>query len=87
VKAYEKSFPDEEMRSIMGRDIPPEWTVNLLALGKDPWKFKDLYDQLATYRQHWQPDQENQIMAKMAGKLDGKITAMVVAAAAGTRVI
>jgi hypothetical protein len=33
-KAYGKSLPQDEIRSIMGRDIPPEWTVNLLALGK-----------------------------------------------------
>jgi hypothetical protein len=33
-KAYGKSFPEDEIRSIMGRAIPPEWTVNLLALGK-----------------------------------------------------
>jgi hypothetical protein len=32
--AYGKSFPEDEIRSIMGRAIPPEWTVNLLALGK-----------------------------------------------------
>jgi hypothetical protein len=36
-KAYGKSLPDDEIRSIMGRAIPPEWTVNLLALGKEPW--------------------------------------------------
>jgi hypothetical protein len=34
--AYGKSFPDDEIRSIIGRAIPTEWTVNLLALGKDP---------------------------------------------------
>jgi hypothetical protein len=44
VKAYGKSLPDDEIRSIMGRAIPPEWTVNLLALGKEPWKFKYLND-------------------------------------------
>jgi hypothetical protein len=33
-KAYGKSLPEDEIRSIMGREIPPEWTVNLLALGK-----------------------------------------------------
>jgi hypothetical protein len=32
--AYGKSFPEDEIRSIMGRAIPPEWTVNFLALGK-----------------------------------------------------
>jgi hypothetical protein len=41
-KAYGKSFPEDEIRPIMGRAIPPEWTVNLLALGKEPWRFKDL---------------------------------------------
>jgi hypothetical protein len=36
IKAYGKSLPEDEIRSIMGRAIPPEWTVNLLALGKEP---------------------------------------------------
>jgi hypothetical protein len=34
IKAYGKSMPEDEGRSIMGRAIPPEWKVNLLALGK-----------------------------------------------------
>jgi hypothetical protein len=42
IKAYGKSFPEDEIRSIMGQAIPPEWTVNFLALGKEPWRFKDL---------------------------------------------
>jgi hypothetical protein len=50
-KAYGKSLPDDEIRSIMGRAIPPEWTVNLLALGKEPCRFKDLEYQLNMYRQ------------------------------------
>jgi hypothetical protein len=54
----------------MGRSIPPEWTVNLLSMGKEPWKFKDLDDQLNTYRQQWQADQQKQIM--MAGKSPGR---------------
>jgi hypothetical protein len=33
-KAYGNSLPDDKIRSIMGRAIPPKWTVNLLALGK-----------------------------------------------------
>jgi hypothetical protein len=33
-KAYGKAFPEYEIISIMGRAIPPEWTVNFLALGK-----------------------------------------------------
>jgi phosphopantetheine adenylyltransferase len=33
-KAYGKSLPEDEINSIVGRAIPPEWTVNLLALGK-----------------------------------------------------
>jgi hypothetical protein len=33
-KAYGKSLPEDEIRSIMGQAIPPEWTVTLLALGK-----------------------------------------------------
>jgi hypothetical protein len=47
VKAYGKALPYDEIRSIMGRAIPQEWTVKLLALGKHPWKFRDLNDQLA----------------------------------------
>jgi hypothetical protein len=56
----------------MGRAVPPEWTLNLLALGKEPWRFKDLEDQLNIYRQQWQADQQKQIIAKMAGKISGK---------------
>jgi hypothetical protein len=65
-------LPDDEIRSIMGRAIPPEWTVNLLALGNYPCRFKDLEDQLNMYRQQWQADQQKQIIAKMAGKMPGK---------------
>jgi hypothetical protein len=72
IKAYGKSLPEDEIRSIMGRAIPPEWTVNLLALGKEPWIFKDLEDQLNMYRQQWQADQQKQIIAKMAGKMPDK---------------
>jgi hypothetical protein len=68
-KAYGKSLPEDEIRSIMGRAIPPEWTVNLLVLGKEPWRFKDLEDQLNMYRQQWQADQQKQIIAQMAGKM------------------
>jgi hypothetical protein len=49
-KAYGKSLPEDEIRSIMGRAIPPEWTGNLLELGKETCKFKDLEDQLSMYR-------------------------------------
>jgi hypothetical protein len=56
----------------MGRSIPPEWTVNLLELGKEPWRFKDLEDQQNMYRQKWQADQQKQIIAKMDGKMPGK---------------
>jgi hypothetical protein len=35
-KAYGKSLPEDEIMSIMGRTNPPEWTVNMLALGKEP---------------------------------------------------
>jgi hypothetical protein len=71
-KAYGKSLPEDEIRSIMGRAIPPEWTVNLLALGKEPWRFKDLEDQLNMYRRQWQADQQKQIIAQMAGKNPNK---------------
>jgi uncharacterized membrane protein YgcG len=67
-KAYGKSLPEDEIRSIMGRAIPPEWKVNLLALGKEPWRFKDLEDQLNMYRQQWQAVQQKQLIAKMVGK-------------------
>jgi hypothetical protein len=65
-------LPEDEIRSIMGRAIPPEWTVNLLALGKEPWRFKGLEDQLNMYRQQWQADQQKQIIAQMAGKMPSK---------------
>jgi hypothetical protein len=65
-KGYGKSLPEDEIRSIMGQSIPPEWTANLLALGKEPWIFKDLDDQLNMYRQQWQADQQKQIIAQMA---------------------
>jgi hypothetical protein len=71
-KAYGKSFPEDEIRSIMGRAIPPEWTVNLLSLGKEPWKFRDLDDQINVYRQQWRADQQKQIIAQMAGKHPNK---------------
>jgi hypothetical protein len=67
-KSYGKSLPEYEIRSIMVRAIPPEWTVNLLALGKEPWRFKDLEYQLNMYRQQWQTDQQKQSIAQMAGK-------------------
>jgi hypothetical protein len=67
-KAYGKALPEDEIRSIMGCAIPPEWIVNLLSLGKEPWKFRDLDDQLNVYRQQWQADQQKQIIAQMAGK-------------------
>jgi ribosomal protein L15 len=66
IKAYGKSLPEDEIRSIIGRAIPPELTVNLLALVKEPWIFKDLEDQLNMYRQQWQAYQQNKIIAKMA---------------------
>jgi hypothetical protein len=72
IKTYGKSFPEDEIRSIMGRAIPPEWAVNLLALGKEPWRFKYLEDQLNMYHQRWQADQQKQIITKMAGKMPGK---------------
>jgi hypothetical protein len=72
IKEYGKSLPEDEIRSIMGRAIPPEWTVNLFTLGKEPWRFKYLEDKLNMYHQKWQADQQKQIIAKMAGKVPGK---------------
>jgi hypothetical protein len=71
-KSYGKSLPEDENRSIMGQAIPPKWTVSLLALGKEPWRFKDLEDQLNMYRQQCQADQQKQIIAHMAGKMPSK---------------
>jgi hypothetical protein len=71
-KAYGKGLLEDELRSIMGRAIPPEMTVNLLSLGKEPWKFRDLEDQLNVYRQQLQADQQKQIIAQMAGKHPNK---------------
>jgi hypothetical protein len=56
----------------MGLIIPPEWTVNLLALGKKPWRFKYLEDQVNMNLQMWQTDHQNQIITKMDGKMSGK---------------
>jgi hypothetical protein len=50
-KTYGKLLSEDGIRSITGRTIPPEWRVNLLALGKEPWRFKDLEDHLNVYRQ------------------------------------
>jgi hypothetical protein len=71
-KSYGKSLPEDEIISIMGRVIPPEWTVNFLARGKEPWRFKDLEDKLNMYRQQWQADQQRQIIAQMSGKMPSK---------------
>jgi hypothetical protein len=71
-KAYRKSFPEDEIRSVMGRAIPPEWTVNLLELGNEPWRFKDLEDQLNMYRQQWRADQHKHLIAQMAVKMPSK---------------
>jgi hypothetical protein len=46
--------------------------VSLLTLGKEPWRLKDLEDQLNMYHQKWQADQQKQIIAKMAEKMPGK---------------
>jgi hypothetical protein len=72
--AYGQSLPDDEIRSIMGRSIPPEWTVHVLSMGKEPWRFKYLDEQLNNYRQQWQADQQKQIMLKMAGKSPGRLS-------------
>jgi hypothetical protein len=71
-KAYGNSLTDDEIRSSMGRTIPPEWTVILLALGKEPWRFKYLEDQLDMYRHQCQADQQKRVIQKMAGKMPGK---------------
>jgi hypothetical protein len=70
--AYGQSLPDDEIRSIMERAIPSEWTVNLLSMCNGPWKFKDSDGQLSTYRHQWQADQQKKIMLKMAGKSPGR---------------
>jgi hypothetical protein len=46
--------------------------VSLLDPGKEPWRFKDLEDQLNMHKQQWPADQQKQIIAKMAGKMRGK---------------
>jgi hypothetical protein len=71
-KAYVKSLSEDEIRSVMGRAIPPEWTVHMLALGKEPWRFKDLEEQLNMYLQQWQADQQKRIIAMMTPKMPGK---------------
>jgi hypothetical protein len=69
---YGEELPDDEIRSIMGRAIQPEWTVNLFAMDREPWKFKDLNDQLGSYRHQWQFDQQKHIILKMVGKYPGR---------------
>jgi hypothetical protein len=66
IKEYGKSLPEDEIWSIMGRAISPESSLNLLEIGKEHWRFKDLGDQLNVYHQQWQSDQQKQIIAKMA---------------------
>jgi hypothetical protein len=63
-KSYGKSFPEDELRQIMGRAIPPEWTVNMLSLEKEPWKFRDLDDQPNVYRQQWQADSKSKSLPR-----------------------
>jgi hypothetical protein len=46
--------------------------MNSELIGKERWKFKDLDDQLSSFHQEWQSDQQKPIMLKMAGKLSGK---------------
>jgi hypothetical protein len=71
--AHGQAFPDDEIRSIMGRSIPLEWTVNLLSMGKEPWKFKDVDDQLSTYCQQWQADQQKTDYVEDGRKVPRKI--------------
>jgi hypothetical protein len=70
--AYVQSLSYYEIRAIVGRAIPLEWTVNMLSMGKEPWKFKDLDDQLNNNRQQWQADQQKQIILKIAGNSPGR---------------
>jgi hypothetical protein len=73
IMAYGQSLPDYEIISIMGRAIPPEWTVNVLSIGKEPWKFKDVDDQLNTYRHQWQADQQKTNYVKDGRQVPWKI--------------
>jgi hypothetical protein len=36
IMAYGESLSDDEIIYMVGRAIPPEWTVNLLSMGKEP---------------------------------------------------
>jgi hypothetical protein len=45
----------------------------MLFFRKEPSRFKDLEEQLNIYHQQWQADQQKQIIAKMTGKMPGKI--------------
>jgi hypothetical protein len=71
-KAYGELFTDDTIRSFMRRSIPPECTVKLLALGKEPWRLKYLDDQLNMYPQQWQADEQKQRIPKMTGKMPDK---------------
>jgi hypothetical protein len=55
-----------------GKNVPKNYKKDLLSLGKEPLKFRDLDDQLNVYRQQWQADQKKQIIAQMAGKHPNK---------------
>jgi hypothetical protein len=59
--------------------------VNLLALGKEPWKFRDFNDQLDTYHQQWQSDQQKQMAS--AKIMSAIITTVVAVAAADVKEI
>jgi hypothetical protein len=95
---YGQALPDDEIRSIMGRAIPQEWTVNLLVMDKEPWKFKDVDDQLSTYHQQWQSDLKKcqrwrgsppEDQAKVDAKImsEAPTTKMVAPAAAATKIL
>jgi hypothetical protein len=44
----------------------------MLALRKEPWRFKDLEEKLNMYRQQCQADQQRHIISKMAVQMPGK---------------
>jgi hypothetical protein len=39
---------------------------------QEPWRFKDLDNQMNMHCQQWQADQQNQIISETAGEMPGK---------------
>ena len=65
-KGYGTILSDRDLMSIMDRAKPTEWHFTMLAQGKEPRAFNSMEEQLNTYRQLYQADQQVQIMKQLA---------------------